>query len=356
MKKTGKWFMSAVVAAMIVTGCGEEATIEKVDGETQTSETEKEVNWLEEKNTLTEEEQMIKSFVQHFYTTDAQAREQAIDDYIHPDVQPLFHLMNGFTEESEFTTIDLNQFAIIESMEHEEDGETGILTLTRLQDEDGKFEEMLFFIYEDKLGWIFSPTVEDEEMRDTYYELRTLLSADTPPEDLLVKYGAEESQEAEAASSKDKNEVGTRNNPLTIGERVTLSYNDLFQGNVKLDIEMLELISGDEAWDLVRKGNQFNDEPGDNQEYVLAKFHVKVHEVENEPFDLNHALFDAVSSGGNTYDDFISVSGLEPDLWNEMYEGAEREGYTYFLIDKDDEDPLAAFQRRSDVEVWFELR
>ncbi len=35
--------------------------------------------------------------------------------------------MNGFTEESEFTTIDLNQFAIIESMEHEDDGETGIL-------------------------------------------------------------------------------------------------------------------------------------------------------------------------------------------------------------------------------------
>ncbi|WP_332699331.1 hypothetical protein [Halalkalibacter lacteus] len=209
--------MSAVVAAVIATGCDEEATIEKVDGETQTSAgTEKEVNWLEEKNPLTEEEQMIKSIVQHFYTTDAEAREKAIDDYIHPDVQPLFHLMNGFTKESEFTTLDINQFAIIESMEHGEDGETGILTLARLQD-DGKFEEMLFFIYEDKLGWIFSPTVEDDEMRHTYYELRTLLSADTPPEDLLVKYEAEESQEAEVDSSEgNENEVGTRNNPLTM--------------------------------------------------------------------------------------------------------------------------------------------
>ncbi|WP_227938369.1 hypothetical protein [Alkalihalobacillus deserti] len=67
MKKTGKLFMSVVAAAMIATGCGEEATIEKVDGETEVSaEAKKEENWLEEKNNLTEEEQMIKSFVQHF--------------------------------------------------------------------------------------------------------------------------------------------------------------------------------------------------------------------------------------------------------------------------------------------------
>ncbi|WP_265416757.1 hypothetical protein [Alkalihalobacillus deserti] len=40
---------------------------------------------------------------------------------------------------------------------------------------------------------------------------------------------------------------------------------------------------------MIRKGNEFNDEPGENQEFMLAKFYVKAHEVENEPFDLNHA-------------------------------------------------------------------
>ncbi|MFC0562188.1 hypothetical protein [Halalkalibacter alkalisediminis] len=45
-------------------------------------------------------------------------------------------------------------------MEHKEDGKTGILTLARLQDEDGGFEEMLFFIYEDKLGFFFRKSKE----------------------------------------------------------------------------------------------------------------------------------------------------------------------------------------------------
>ncbi|MBU9723828.1 MULTISPECIES: hypothetical protein [Bacillaceae] len=166
----------------------------------------------------------------------------------------------------------------------------------------------------------------------------------------------EEASEEENSDEEENTDIGTRSNPLTIGERVSIEYFDIFHGNVSMEIEMLEVISGDEAWDMVREGNQFNEEPGEGQEYILAKFHVAINEVEEEPFDLYHAQFDAVSTSGNTYDDFISVSGLEPDLSNELYEGADREGYTYFLVDKHDEAPLIAYQRRGDAEVWFELR
>ncbi|WP_062051670.1 hypothetical protein [Bacillus sp. JCM 19034] len=171
-----------------------------------------------------------------------------------------------------------------------------------------------------------------------------------------IKDEGEKEEEPESESSEEDTEIGTRSKPLTIGERISLQYNDFFDGDVHLEMELLEVISGDEAWGMVKEGNSFNDEPGENQEYVLAKFYVKVLEVENEPFDLNHAQFDAVSESGNAYDEFLSVSGLEPNLSNEMYEGAEREGYTYFLIDQDDENPLIAFKRRSDGEVWFELK
>ncbi|MFC0469300.1 hypothetical protein ACFFHM_01790 [Halalkalibacter kiskunsagensis] len=358
MKHVTLWLFSfVVIAAIMLTGCGEGATVEKVEGDNQTaSETESETkpNWLEEKETLTAEEQMIKTFVSDFYSSDPEAREQAIIEYVHPDVQEFFLFVSGFTDDT--TTIDLEKFAVIETVEHEEDGETGMITLTRTEDESGKLHEKIFFVYEEKLGWIFSPTSEDAEMREVFDEMRALLSAEVPPADQLVTYEEEEEIEEESSSADSEKEVGTRNNPLTIGERVSLTYYDLFHGNVQLDIELLEVISGDAAWEMVRQGNQFNDEPGEGQEYILAKYHVVVNEVEEEPFDLNHSLFDAVSSGGNTYDQFISVSGLEPDLWNELYEGAEREGYTYFLVDQDDENPLAAFQRKSDAEVWFQLR
>jgi hypothetical protein len=356
MKHATLWLFSFVVAAILLTGCGEGATVEKVEEENQTaSETEAESkpNWLEEKENLTAEEQMIKSFVSDFYSTDREASEQAINEYVHPDVQEFFLLVSGLTDDTEITTINLEQFAVIETVEHEEDGETGKITLTRTEDESGKLHEMIFFVYEEKVGWIFSPTSEDEEMREAFNEMRALLSAEVSPADLLVT--PEEETEEVLAEDSEK-EIGTRNNPFSIGERVSLTYYDIFHGNVQLDIELLEIISGDAAWEMVRKGNQFNDEPGEGQKYILAKYHVVVNEVEEEPFDLNHALFDAVSSGGNTYDDFISVSGLEPDLGNELYEGAEREGYTFFLVDQNDDNPLAAFQRRSDAEVWFQLR
>jgi hypothetical protein len=356
MKHATLWLFSFVVAAIMLTGCGEGATVEKVEGDNQTaSETESETkpNWLEEKQNLTAEEQMIKDFVSNFYSSDKEARDQAITEYVHPDVQEFFLFVSGFTDDT--TTIDLEKFAVIETVEHEEEGETGKVTLTRTEDESGKLHEMIFFVYEEKVGWIFSPTSEDAEMREAFDEMRALLSAEVPSADLLVTYEPIEEIEEESSADSEK-EVGTRNNPLRIGERVSLTYYDLFHGNVQLDIELLEVISGDAAWEIVRQGNQFNDEPGEGQEYILAKYRVVVNEVEEEPFDLNHALFDAVSSGGNTYDDFISVSGLEPDLGNELYEGAEREGYTYFLVNQNDENPLAAFQRRSDAEVWFQLR
>lgn len=348
MKKLLLLFLA--IAVLTLAACGKEATIEKVDIETPASE----VNWLTEKADLTTEEKMVKAFTKEFFVADADLREEAVSNYIHPEVQPLFFLISGFSED--VTPINMDKFVVIESVEHEADGVKGLIVLTR-EAEAELIHERIFFVYEDKLGWIFSPITEEEDMRETFHELRTRFSAELPPKEMLMTFKASESDDSEDTSQAEaENQVGTRKSPLALGEQVNISYNDLFHGDVELDIELLEVISGEEAWQLVKAGNQFNEAPAADQEYVLAKFHVKVNAVETEPFDLNQAQFDAVSSGGNTYDGFISVSGLDPDLSNELYEGAERVGYTYFLIDKDDDNPLISFNRRNDGEVWFEVR
>ena len=56
------------------------------------------------------------------------------------------------------------------------------------------------------------------------------------------------------------------------------------------------------------------------------------------------------------YDDFVSVAGVEPTLYNDLYEGAEHAGYKFFLIDRDDQAPVVAMQRRGPAELWFDLR
>ena len=153
-------------------------------------------------------------------------------------------------------------------------------------------------------------------------------------------------------NGNDEPQIGTRNNPAEIGDRLYLEYNSILEGEVEINIILLETVRGEEANNMVQEANQFNPEPEEGEEYLLARFEVEVEYVEEEPFDINHAQFDAVSEDGIVYDDFLSVAGLDPNLRNDLYEGAVHEGWTYFLVDQGDE-PLMAYHRTRDYEVWF---
>ena len=161
----------------------------------------------------------------------------------------------------------------------------------------------------------------------------------------------------ESSTTADADSGNSRKNPAGLNEAFTVSKDDWLVGKVTYEVEMVELISGDEAWAIIHKANQFNDEPGAGKEYILAKFRIKIISTEeDEPYDINHAMFAVVSGGGVEYTDFISVAGLDPNLSADLYEGAEHTGWTYFLVDIDDEAPVAALDRKLSSEIWFNLR
>lgn len=159
---------------------------------------------------------------------------------------------------------------------------------------------------------------------------------------------------------KNENKINStetsRNNPANKGQTVIINRDDWFYGKATLEMELKDVISGEEAWNIIKEANMFNSEPEDGKEYILAKFRVKVIYVEKEPFEISHVLFDAVSGSGIAYDDFISVAGLEPDLSTDLYQDAEYEGWTYFLVDENDPNPLVVFDRKRDSETWFKLK
>ncbi len=163
--------------------------------------------------------------------------------------------------------------------------------------------------------------------------------------------------EKEIVEAEEPTKPTSRENPAVLGETFLVLMDDWMIGEVTFEIEMIEVVSGDEAWEMVKKANQFNDKPEEGKEYILAKFRIKVIKTEeDEPYEINHAKFDVISGGGVEYTDFISVSGIEPDLRTDIYEGAEHIGWTYFMVDKDDDNPLAAFDRKGEAEIWFKLR
>jgi len=145
----------------------------------------------------------------------------------------------------------------------------------------------------------------------------------------------------------------SRTNPAGLRQTVRVDVDDWLDGKVVMELEMLELISGSTAWNMIHAWNMFNDEPEAGQEYILAKFRVKIVELEEEPYDINHAQFDVYSATGVEYSEFVSVAGMNPDLRTSLYEGAEHIGYTAFLVRTDDS-PVAVYMLRWDENAWLD--
>lgn len=188
----------------------------------------------------------------------------------------------------------------------------------------------------------------------------------------------EEQEEAIEEKSAEENTLRptSREKPATLGETIRVTMDDWLIGEamVTFEIEMTEVISGDKAWEMVKKASQFNVEPGEGMsrsfyqntpEYILAKFRFKIIETEyffaniqEEPLVIYHDMFSAISSDGIEYPEwfYFSVLGLEPELDAVLYKGDEFEGWTFFLVNKDDNNPLAVFEGERSAETWFKLR
>ncbi len=156
-------------------------------------------------------------------------------------------------------------------------------------------------------------------------------------------------------SQQNKNTT-SRTSPATINQTVTVVNADWYYGKQNYDITLLELVSGDAALKMVKEANQFNDAPKDGKEYVLAKFKIKVNSLEKDTIRINNSMFELFSATGTKYSDFVSVAGLKPAWQTELFQGAEFEGWAYFLVDKGDT-PVAVINRSNEsAAVWFKLR
>ena len=151
-------------------------------------------------------------------------------------------------------------------------------------------------------------------------------------------------------------QTNSRTSPAVIGDIVIMEEEDWVIGKVKYEIELLEVISGDEAWKIVYETNEFNSEPEGGMEYILTKFRVKILETKDESsFDVCHYRFSAVSSQGVPYDQPYSIE-LDSDLCKDLYEAAEHIGWTYFIVDKEGDAPVVAMNRGGEGEIWFQVR
>ena len=146
----------------------------------------------------------------------------------------------------------------------------------------------------------------------------------------------------------------SRDKAAKINQTVNVKNRDTLDGNQNFELTLTEVVAGQQAWDMIKAANSFNDAPDPGMKYVLAKFKVKVLSLEKEPMEINNAYFKAVSKNGVMYDDFFSIVAPKPDIRTKLYRGSEFEGWTYFMVNENDS-PKVVYNNGFKSETWFDL-
>jgi len=123
-------------------------------------------------------------------------------------------------------------------------------------------------------------------------------------------------------------------------------------------ITLTDLVTGNQAWQLIQDANMFNDPPESGFEYILAKvrFEYLAGPTPDTTYYVSSIWFNAISSTGNEYD-WPWVVEPDPSLDTTLYPGASHEGWAAFQVAIDDSMPLMTFGRYYDGTggLWWKL-
>ena len=162
-----------------------------------------------------------------------------------------------------------------------------------------------------------------------------------------------------APKATPKSTVGlARSNPAPHKTTVTVAVDDILN-KFSASVSVGEIIRGEDAWQLVQEANQFNKEPANGYEYLLAKITIKIIKTEkaDSQIDISGYSFKLVSSAGKDYESSFAVDP-EPSLNSRLYAGASNTGWAVFTVKKEDASPLLTFGRKYDGTggAWFKVK
>jgi len=142
---------------------------------------------------------------------------------------------------------------------------------------------------------------------------------------------AQEVVEKEAEEVVVEKPIGTRSNPLPVGETITVKeniYDDSSNAYESLlEVTLLETIRGDAAWAIIEKENMYNEPAVEGFEYVLIKVKgfLKESKTEDDSLYFSNMSFNFVSNEGEVYEWASAV--VPNELSKELYNGGSGEGF-----------------------------
>ena len=135
-----------------------------------------------------------------------------------------------------------------------------------------------------------------------------------------------------------------------------------------LDITLLEIVRGKEAWERIKAQGVLDEEPKTGFEYILARIQFgysrRGRGLGSETYRLTEGQFAAVSSDGKVeYKIPSALHQPQPQLIGSVFSAGEsREGWIFLQVPKGEKKPMLIFKRENAEgiygiwrSVWFQL-
>ncbi|MFP3324247.1 hypothetical protein R0K05_14280 [Planococcus sp. SIMBA_160] len=166
----------------------------------------------------------------------------------------------------------------------------------------------------------------------------------------------EPAEEEVAEEEPEESEAGKRSNPVAIGDTkvvdIVIYDNESNSYEGKAEVTINSVTRGEEAWKEIQSTNEFNEEPAEGQEYLMADVTATLVEAETEDYAwyMDAMNFSFIGSDGSPYDWVSTV--VEPELNGEIYEGGTLEGKVVNMV-KQDDSVLLVFEDGNWDNVFF---
>lgn len=117
------------------------------------------------------------------------------------------------------------------------------------------------------------------------------------------------------------------------------------------EIQVLEMIRGDEAWQALKAANMFNEVAPEGMEYILIKLHVKSTYADSDEHTIGGCDFEVTGDLLTKYSCGMALI-VEPDpqLDATLYTGGEAEGWAGFLVGKGESNLILIFDETMNFE------
>lgn len=167
--------------------------------------------------------------------------------------------------------------------------------------------------------------------------------------------------------------VSSRQNPARINEKQIVTKED-YKGNTeyKIELTMTDLVSGQDALNTLidkdeylitglSKSGYLNERKWtDDEEFILAKFRLKVIETKDNKSKLFvTGNFEHVGKDNVFYNNIYTINrprNFETFVYTDIYPGGEVEGWIIYKVNKNDSKVVTVFDKDRTSEVWFDLR